>query len=162
MYTFSVVYVGDLAANEVVDMSSSDVILSYTAPDSEEDSSQLNTITPDPTVAISGATIVPLGTASATISGPATSLSYPVTVARDKKVPKKKRRVTVSDVQKAQTEVLELEKEKLKIEIENVKLIKEKLKMELDKMKAKLLYLTCLFIVHLNSLMYRQILDVYV
>ena len=142
MYTFIVVYVGDLAANEVVDMSSSDVILSYTAPDSdaEEDSSQLDTIAPDPTVPISGATIVPLGTASATISGPATSLSYPMTVARDEKVPKKKRRVTVSDVQKAQTEVLELEKEKLKIEIENVKLIKEKLKMELDEMKAKLLY----------------------
>ena len=88
------------------------------------------------------ATIVPLGTASATISGPApaTSLSYPMTVDRDKKVPKKKRRVTVSDVQKAQTEVLELEKEKLMVEIENVKLINEKLKMELDEMKAKLLY----------------------
>ena len=94
MYTFSVVYVGDLASNEVVDMSSSDVILSYTAPDSnaEKDSCQLDAIVPNLTVPISGATIVSLGTASATISGPATSLSYPMTVSRDKKVPKKKRR----------------------------------------------------------------------
>ena len=86
------------------------------------------------------ATIVPLGTDLPTISGPATSPPCPMTVARGKKVPKKKRRVTVSDVQKAQTEVLELEKEKLKVEIENVKLIKEELKMELEEMKAKFLY----------------------
>ena len=135
-------YVGDLAANEVVDLSSSDVVLSYTAPDSdaEEDSSQLDTIASDPTVPISGATVVPLDTGLPTISGPATSPPCPMTVARGKKVPKKKRRVTVSDVQKAQTEVLELEKEKLKVEIENVKLIREKLKMELEEMKAKFLY----------------------
>jgi hypothetical protein len=64
--------------------------------------------------------------------------SITVTPAREGKPPKKKRRVTVSDVQKVQIDVLELEKEKLKVEIENVKLIQQKLKIEVQEMQEKL------------------------
>ena len=44
----------------------------------------------------------------------------------------------MSDVQKVQIDVLELEKEKLKVEIENVKLIQQKLQIEVQEMQAKL------------------------
>ena len=45
----------------------------------------------------------------------------------------------MNDVQKAQIDVLELEKEKLKVEIQNVRFIHQKLKMEVQEMQARLL-----------------------
>ena len=70
-----------------------------------------------------------LATNSPTPTSTVTTTATPI---RHRKLPKKNRRVTVSDVQKVQIDVLELEKEKLKVEIENVRLIQQKLKMEIQ------------------------------
>ena len=55
-----------------------------------------------------------LATNSPTPTSTATTTATPI---RHRKLPKKNRRVTVSDVQKVQIDVLELEKEKLKVEM---------------------------------------------
>ena len=126
-------HVGDIAANEAVGNTSSDVILSYKARnlDAEENSYQLDTIAHDPT-----ALILVLLSFHLQVLAQLRLLyllyqqplfSIPQLLPEMKKY--QKTTVKISDVQKAQTEVLELEKEKLKVE--NAKLIKEKLKMEL-------------------------------
>ena len=77
-----------------------------------------------------------LATNSPTPTPTATTKAIPI---RHEKLPKKNRRVTVSDVQKVQIDVLDLEKERLKVEIENVSLIQQKLKMEIQEKHARLL-----------------------
>ena len=75
-----------------------------------------------------------LATNSPTPTSTATTTATPI---KHGKLPKKNRRVTVSDVKKMHIDVLELEKEKLKVEIENVRLIQQKLKMEIQEKQAR-------------------------